>query len=302
MAETTIKQQGPVVRTLRAVLRSAVRVAALLVCTGAAIRLFGCAESALFYPDAIMRATPDAYGLAYTESPFEAEDGTHLQAWFIPAATVANPRDALGTVIQFHGNAQNMTAHWRLVDWLPRQGFNVFVFDYRGYGASEGSPSVNGLLLDCTAALQHVRSLPQVDPSKLLILGQSLGGTNAIVAVAHDGGAGVRAIAIESTFSSYSRIANDKIPGSGVLISDRLAAEAFVPLLERIPLLWLHGTDDQVIPMAHSERLHAAATGPSQLVIVPGAGHLEVFEGPHGDANRRLLVRFYREALGLPPE
>jgi len=290
------------VRLLRAVLRSAARVAVLLVCAGVVIRLFGCAESALFYPDHTMRSTPDVYGLAYTESPFEAEDGTRLQAWFIPATTVADPREALGTVIQFHGNAQNMTAHWRLVDWLPQQGFNVFVFDYRGYGASEGSPSVNGLLLDCMAALRHVRSLPQVDPGKLLILGQSLGGTNAIVAVAHDGGQGVRAIAIESTFSSYSRIANDKIPGSGVLIGDRLAAEAFVPLLEGIPLLWFHGTDDQVIPSAHSVRLHAAATGSSQLVIVPGVGHLEVFEGPQGEANRQLLVRFYRQALGLPPE
>ena len=260
--------------------------------------LQGCAQQAFFQPDRIDRGTPADGGLAYRESDFRSEDGTRLTGWFLPARTVTDPRQAQATVIHFHGNAQNMGAHWHLVAWLCERGFNVFTFDYRGYGRSGGTPSVAGLAADSRSALAHVRALPDVNSERLCVLGQSLGGANAIVAVAQDGGAGVKAIAIESTFASYSSIAEEKLSFVGSLMQDEFAPEPFVARLSPVPILFIHGTGDRVIAPSHSERLYEAAQEPKRLILVPGAGHLDVFRGEQRETERSALVAFYREALG----
>jgi len=95
----------------------------------------GCVGGLFYQPDRKIYDTPDRHGLKYEEVSFQSKDGTGLSGWFVPA--VGKPK---GTVIHFHGNAQNMTAHFGFVSWLPEQGFNLFVFDYRGYGKSAGKP------------------------------------------------------------------------------------------------------------------------------------------------------------------
>ena len=128
--------------------------------------LGGCVESMFYYPDRVRYETPDALGLRYERVRFQSTDGTALSGWFIPAAGRADPREAKGTVIHFHGNAQNMSSHWRFVAWLPKQDFNVFVFDYRGYGDSEGKPEPRGVFEDSGSAIDHVRSRADVDPAR----------------------------------------------------------------------------------------------------------------------------------------
>ena len=102
-------------------------------------------------------------------------------------------RQAKGTVVHFHGNAQNMSSHWQFVGWLARRGYNVFVFDYRGYGDSAGHAELQGVYADSHSALDYVRSRADVDPTRLLVLGQSLGGTNAIAVVGSGNRAGAEA-------------------------------------------------------------------------------------------------------------
>jgi len=176
--------------------------------------LTGCVQSMFYYPDRVRYETPDALGLRYEAVQFASADGTRLTGWFLPAAGRSNPKEAKGTVVHFHGNAQNMSTHWRFVAWLPKQDFNVFVFDYRGYGESAGKPEPKGVFEDSSAALGHVRSRGDVDPERLLVFGQSLGGANAIAVLGSGNRAGVKAAAIESTFYSYSSIANEKLPGA----------------------------------------------------------------------------------------
>jgi alpha-beta hydrolase superfamily lysophospholipase len=94
----------------------------------------GCISSPFYQPDRVLYSTPPSVGLKYENAVFVSSDGTRLTGWFIPAAGYQNPKNAKGTVVHFHGNAQNMSAHWQFVTWLPQRGFNVFVFDYRGYG------------------------------------------------------------------------------------------------------------------------------------------------------------------------
>ena len=260
--------------------------------------LAGCVQSMFYYPDDVRYETPDALGVRYESVQFNSADGTRLSGWFLPAEGRTNPKEARGTVVHFHGNAQNMSTHWRFVAWLPKQDYNVLVFDYRGYGQSEGKPAPKGVFEDANAALNYVRTRSDVDPDRLLVFGQSLGGTNAIAVVGSGNRAGVKAAAIESTFYSYSSIANEKFKGAGLLVSDTYAASKYVAAVSPIPLLFIHGTADQVIPVEHSRRLLADAREPKRLIEVPGAGHLEPMTGQRfGHAYRKALTEFFDAAL-----
>src|SRR5512145_1917489 len=135
----------------------------------------GCVGGMFYYPDQEVYDTPDRHGLKYEDVTFPSRDGTSLSGWFIPA--VGPPK---GTVVHFHGNAQNMTSHFGFVSWLPSRGFNLFVFDYRGYGKSAGRPERQGIYEDSLAALDYIATRPGIDHDRLVVLGQSLGGANAI--------------------------------------------------------------------------------------------------------------------------
>lgn len=265
------------------------------------VSLAACVSSPFYYPDHVLYSTPADVGLRFERVVFVSGDGTQLTGWFIPASGYDNPRNAKATVIQFHGNAQNMSAHWQFVSWLPRRGFNVFVFDYRGYGASRGSPTPAGVFEDSNAALSYVRSRKNVDPERLVVLGQSLGGTNAIAVVGSGNRAGVRAIAIEATFYSYSAIANDKIPGAGLLVDDRYSAANYIDKLSPIPLLLLHGSSDSVIPHSHTVRLFDKALEPKEMITVHGGEHIEAFAPRFGSIYRQALVSFLERSLADSP-
>jgi uncharacterized protein len=259
--------------------------------------LAGCVQSAFYHPDRVLYDTPARLGLRFEQVAFLSKDGTRLAGWFIPARGHADPRQSKGTVVHFHGNAQNMSAHWQYVDWLPQRGFNLFVFDYRGYGASEGRPAPRGVFEDSSAALDYVRSRPDIDPRRLLVFGQSLGGTNAIAAVGAGNRAGVKALAVEATFFSYSSIAGEKLIGAGSLVDDTYSAERFIAALSPTPLLLLHGTADTVIPYSHGERLFARAGEPKRLVRIEGGAHTEALAPRFGATYRDLLTDFFEAAL-----
>lgn len=261
------------------------------------ISLAGCVQSAFYHPDRILYGTPAAAGLAFEEVVFASVDGTRLTGWFIPATGYKNPRNAKGTVVHFHGNAQNMSAHWQFVAWLPPRGYNVFVFDYRGYGASRGSPEPKGVFEDSGSALNYVRSRKDVDPERLFVLGQSLGGTNAIAVVGSGNRAGVRAVAIEATFFSYSTIASDKFIGAGSLMDDTYSAAQYIGSVSPVPLLLMHGTADTVIPYAHALRLFENAREPKQLITIPGGGHIEAFAARFGEKYQQAVLDFFEASI-----
>ena len=257
----------------------------------------GCMQNLFYYPDSIVYDTPTRAGLVYEEVVFRSRDGTRLSGWFIPATGVASPRDAKGTVIHFHGNARNISAHWQLVGWLPARGFNLFVFDYRGYGTSEGKPGPKGVFEDSNSALDYIRSRPDVDAEKLIVLGQSLGGANAIAVVGSGNRAGVKAVAVEAAFYSYSSIAHDKLPGAGLFMDNTYSPERYIAKLAPTPLLLLHGTADWVIPYSHSSRLFAKAGEPKRLITIEGGGHTEALTRRFTATYQDALVVFFDAAL-----
>ena len=250
-----------------------------------------------YYPDSIQYHTPTRDGLKYEDVRFASKDGTQLSGWFVSAVGVQSPRDAKGTVIHMHGNAQNMSSHWMFVDWLPKRGFNVFVFDYRGYGQSGGYPSPKGVFEDSVSALDYVRARSDVDPARLLVFGQSLGGSNAIAA-AGASREGVRAVAVEAAFFSNSSIASDVMPGMGVFMNDQWSAENYIGKLSPIPILFYHGTADRIVPHRHSLLLMEKAGDPKRLITVEGGRHMEtMMHFSRGDAYRNELVSFFEKAL-----
>jgi fermentation-respiration switch protein FrsA (DUF1100 family) len=258
----------------------------------------GCVSNLFYQPDRKLYDTPDKHGLKYEEVFFRSKDGTQLGGWFLPAVGIAK-----GTVIHFHGNAQNMSAHFGFVSWLPAQGFNLFVFDYRGYGTSAGKANRDGVHEDSLAALDYIAARPGIDHNRLLVLGQSLGGANAIAAVGSRPYPGIRAVVIESAFSSYREIVRDKIgtipllsllrtPLSNLLLGDQYAPADVVANIAPTPLLIIHGTADGVVPYSHGRRLFELAREPKQFWAIEGGGHIEAFVNHGADYRQRLLVYF----------
>jgi uncharacterized protein len=262
----------------------------------------GCVGQMFYYPDHKVYKTVAAFGLKFEEATFYSKDGTKLSGWFVPAKGVAK-----GTVIHFHGNAQNMTAHFDFVSWLPAEGFNIFVFDYRGYGKSAGRQNRKGVYEDSLAAIDYVRSRKDVQKDKLLIFGQSLGGAQAITAVGSGNKQGVRAVVVESTFFSYRSIVRDKIgampllsllktPLSYLLIGDDLSPADYVEKLAPVPLLLVYGTADDIIPYHHGPQLLESAKQPKTFWRIEGGEHIEAFVDASSPYRRRL-VDFFEQAL-----
>lgn len=234
-----------------------------------------------YYPSKNVYYSPARDGYKYEEVSFNSKDGTMLSGWFIPA--IGKP---LGTVIQFHGNAQNMTAHYLFVSFLPQSGYNLFVFDYRGYGKSLGKPSHEGVYQDSVAAIKYIKSRTDIDQNKILVVGQSLGGANAIAVVGNNHFTGIRGMVIESTFYSYEGIAkdylNDTLLSSANFATSSMVSNSYSPAdvidkISPIPIVFIHGTGDSVIPYKHSQMLFDKAKEPKYIWTIRGGDHVEAF-------------------------
>jgi fermentation-respiration switch protein FrsA (DUF1100 family) len=275
----------------------------LPVLAGLALALAGC-TGVIFHPMRELVRTPDQIGLEYEEVEFAAADDVRLHGWFLPARL---PRR--GSILFLHGNAENISTHIASVAWLPAQGFDVLLFDYRGYGRSEGSPSLAGLQLDVEAALTTLLARPAIDPDRIIVFGQSLGASLAITALAASPRRlQVRALVIEGAFTSYRELAREKLAGFwltwllqvplGLTIDDRYRPIDAIAGLAPLPLLIVHGEADRVVPPDHALALYEAARPPKTLWLVPGAGHISAFTTP---GTRTELVAYLTEASPSRP-
>jgi uncharacterized protein len=246
--------------------------------------LSGC-TNLFFQPHSYLIDTPDRHGIEYRTENFQAADGTALNAWFLPAR-IKDGEKAKATVLFLHGNAENISTHFRNVAWLPAEGFNVLALDYRGYGASDGKPSLAGMQLDIDAAMRSLLARKDVDPDKIIIFGQSLGGSLAIYYAAHSAyRANIRAVVIDSAFFDYRLIVKEKLAGffltwpfqwlPWLTVDDDFSPANAVASISPLPLLLIHGDQDVVVPTHNSQQLFERAKEPKELWIVPGAGHTQ---------------------------
>ncbi len=250
----------------------------LLLPLAAALCLSGCTHL-FFRPTGRVHADPAAEGLKYEAIKFNSADGTELTGLFFPAQGAPK-----ATVVHFHGNGQNMTAHYPYSAWLAGAGYNVFIFDYRGYGASAGRPDLDGAVEDGKAALTHALKLPGADPRKIIVFGQSLGGAVAAAAIG-ESGFKPAALVIEGSFYSYRSMAAARLRGAALtcpvswlaylLVSGRHSPADHIGHIT-CPKLFLHAVNDDTVPYAQGRRLYEAAAAPKEFWDVP-AGHIEAF-------------------------
>jgi fermentation-respiration switch protein FrsA (DUF1100 family) len=259
----------------------------------------GC-SSLFFHPSREMQEGPAVKLFPHRDVVFQASDGMVLHGWYFPA------ENARGSILVLHGNAQNLSTHVNSVLWLVKEGLNIFIIDYRGYGWSGGEPSLEGVHRDAAAALEKLFSLPETDQDRVVVLGQSLGGSIAVYTVVQSPRKDrIRALVIDSAFSSYRRIAREKlndfwltwpfqVPLSWT-VSDAYSAENWIGQVAPVPVLILHGLDDPVVPTHHGRLLNEAAREPKAFWLTARPGHIQSF----GDEAVRLqLVRYLDKSLG----
>lgn len=262
--------------------------------------VFGCAvfvyglrwlESAMTFRPSRMAVT-QVIPAGVEDVWFNSADGTRLNGWYFASQT----KPELATLIFFHGNGGNISNVGWMAQRFANHGFNVLIFDYRGYGRSDGvAANESDLYADGDAAVAFVMNTKGVRPEQIVLYGHSLG--TAIVAdVALRRTVG--AVVLESGFSSASSVATSALPWLPRFLHF-LGKNRFESALKlhgvKAPILIAHGDPDRTIPTSEAQLLYAAANEPKKLLIVPGAGHV-VF-GSAGEQYLDQVEQFIRESI-----
>lgn len=250
----------------------------LVVCVFAVLN--GC-TNLFFYPSPEHVLKPDRLGLSYEDVFFRDGEGYQTHGWFLPAQGRRK-----GTILFLHGNAQNISTHIGAVYWLPRAGYAVFLLDYRGYGQSAGTPSVEGALDGIENALRLLVQNPHYSDGRVIVFAQSLGGALGIYASAHSAyRSHIQAVITESAFSGYRSIAREKLAESWItwlfhwplsfLVTAEFSPQKAIGLMQPIPVLTIHGENDDVVSLRHAFILHQAAQPPKELWVIPEGRHID---------------------------
>ncbi|MDF5730851.1 MAG: alpha/beta fold hydrolase [Rhizonema sp. PD38] len=232
----------------------------------------------IFFPSSIIEKTPSAFNLHYEEIwvPVCVGKGRveRIQGWWIEASS-PNAK----VLLYLHGNGINIGANVERANRFHKLGFSVLLIDYRGYGRSEGSfPQEASVYQDAEAVWNYLRQR-HIPPNHIFIYGHSLGGAIAInLALEHPDAAG---LIVESSFTSLREMIayrnNFWIFPVDLILIQRFESIKKVPNL-KMPVLFIHGMADFIVPTYMSQSLYDLAHEPKKLLFVPGAGHNNVAE------------------------
>jgi fermentation-respiration switch protein FrsA (DUF1100 family) len=222
-------------------------------------------ELLLFFPTKYPNGQWKPKDLEFQDVFFDSEDDTKLHGWYCPAQA---PR---AVVLVAHGNAGHVASRAPWLRFLQNQAnVSAFMFDYRGYGRSEGTPSVDGAIKDARAARAKLCELAAIKDSEMLLMGESLGGA-IVIQLAAD--SPPRGLILQSTFSSLRDIADVHYPKLSWLVPKDKLDSASQIVRYRGPLLQSHGNSDRTIPFSSGEKLFRSANEPKQFVTIDRADH-----------------------------
>ena len=255
--------------------------------------LQGCTHM-LFYPMQQHVLSPDRLDIAYDDIYVDSSNATRLHGWWLHSR-----EDLRGTVLFFHGNAQNISTHLAHVYWLVDYGYDVVMIDYRGYGKSSGKPEMDGIIQDIQATLGYVLDSEINSERPLFVLGQSIGGSLSVAALAKseykDKLSGILLI---GSFSDYHKVTRHALSGFWLTwplqwplsftVDNRYSPEQYIASLSPVPVLIMHGEQDEVVPVEHARTLFEQARQPKFIEQVSG-DHNHILEN---QANRNVVLQY----------
>ena len=268
-----------------------------------ALLLQGCSEL-LFYPEPGLPLTPHAADLEYRDVQLRAADGTQLHGWWLPAKPGVIVK---GTVLHLHGNGGNLAWHLGGSYWLPEQGYQVLMLDYRGYGLSRGEPDLPAVYGDIEAAFVWLQQAPETHGKPLVVLGQSLGGALAVHYLASHPlqRERVQALVLDGVPANYRQVARNLLGSAWLtwplqvplswMVPEAESAQYAMPQLAGLPVLIFQSIDDQVVPMASGIELYKVTPPPRVLQLTRGA-HVETFSQPTW---REVMLLYLQDPAGF---
>lgn len=250
-------------------------------------------EKFIFYPATTIDRTPNDIGLSFDNVIFNTSDGLRLHGWFIP-----HPRAQI-TLLWCHGNAGNISHRLENIRLLhERLPIHIFIFDYRGYGRSEGQVSEEGTYRDAEAARAYLRSRADVDPRKIVLFGRSLGAAVAAELAIRESGL---ALILETPFVSIREMARQAFPFLPIGPFLRIRYDVLEKVKRiRIPLLVIHGDRDEIVPFEQGKKVFEAAEEPKEFYTIHGASHNDTY-AVGGEAYFASLKSFIERASAALP-
>jgi fermentation-respiration switch protein FrsA (DUF1100 family) len=240
-----------------------------------------------YFPTRNAPGTPASWGCRFENVSFKSKDQTALDGWFIPGKV----DKAKGTVVFSHGNTGAIGHHLGFVIWLAEAGYNVLMYDYRGFGKSGGIVDRRGMVDDVKAAFAYAQSRSDVNADRLVSYGHSLGGAKSVTALAEAPIKGLRAIVTDGAFSSYRSMAKVIAGQFGAnMVTDELAPKDYVAKLSPVPLLIVHGEKDELVPISEGRALFEAAHEPKTFFAVKSGHHGDSLSRDNGAFRKRMLT------------
>lgn len=266
---------------------------AVLLAAGTLLYAAACAylylnqDNLIFHPTREWASTPKKIDIEYEDVSFISADGLKLSGWFVEA------KSERGVILFCHGNSRNISAELAPLKMFHDLGFSMLLFDYRGYGKSEGKPSEVGMLMDAQAAWDYLTLVKKIPPSRLIVQGRSLGAGVAIPLAVK---VTPRALLVDASFKSLADVAAKRYP----IFPVRLLLKSRFDSLKNIariqcPVLITHSKDDQIIPFEQGLALYHAA--PSPKVFNPITGPHDNKDVPESQVMYRAGVEKFLNSI-----
>jgi fermentation-respiration switch protein FrsA (DUF1100 family) len=224
----------------------------------------------IFHPDPVSARDPSHVGLSFENILFNTQDDIRLHGWFIPH------QEARATLVWFHGNAGNISDRLLNIKLLhDRIKINIFIFDYRGYGQSEGTASEKGTYLDGAAAIKYLLGRDDAAARQLILFGRSLGAAVAAEMAIRFTSLG---LILESPFVSIREMAQALFPSLPIAWLLRTRYDTLEKVRRvKAPIMVLHGDHDATVPFAQGKRVFEVAPQPKRFYRIVGASHNDTF-------------------------
>ncbi len=259
--------------------------------------VFPACSHLMYYPSKLKFVDESKISSKHEDIFFTAEDGTKLHGKYFHNTLNKKPKAVL---VFFHGNAENLTTHFMTLYWILDFQYDYFIFDYRGYGQSEGSPNPKGTFYDGKAAVRKMYDLHR--SAAIVLFGQSIGGAVALSVAANlKNEIPYKMVVVDSTFHSYQAEARSVLskslitwlfqPLAWVVISDRYAPEDHIQEISPKPLLIMHGTDDHVVSEWLGKKVFDLAKEPKEFWEIKDGQHIDSFWRENGKYRKKFIEK-----------